>query len=105
MLALIDRIEAGEMRVDELIDGFIDPDALEEEAARSAEPSDEETLLADEDDDGRRRRRRSRRCDQQRQSGRTQGANLLEHFGVVKAQYVRDAQRRWKKRQPEQDIS
>ena len=39
VLALIDRIEAGEMRVDELIDGFIDPDAPEEEAAEFAEPA------------------------------------------------------------------
>ena len=33
VLTLIDRIEAGDMRVGELIDGFIDPDAPEEEAA------------------------------------------------------------------------
>ena len=87
VLTLIDRIEAGEMRVDELIDGFIDPDAPEEAEAEFAEP-DEELLgddaeEEDEDDDG-------------EAAAALNNANLeelklqtLERFGEVKALYVR----------------
>lgn len=88
VLTLIDRIEAGEMRVDELIDGFIDPDAPEEEAAEFAEPSDEE-LLADEEDD-------EEEDEDGEAAAAVNNANLeelkaqtLEHFGVVKALYVK----------------
>jgi len=85
VLTLIDRIEAGEMRVDELIDGFIDPDAPEEAEAEFAEPEEEllDDAEEDEDDDG-------------EAAAALNNANLeelklqtLERFGEVKALYVR----------------
>ncbi|MEN9985858.1 MAG: hypothetical protein RI925_1360 [Pseudomonadota bacterium] len=85
VLTLIDRIEAGEMRVDELIDGFIDPDAPEEAEAEFAEPEEEllDDTEEDEDDDG-------------EAAAALNNANLeelklqtLERFGEVKALYVR----------------
>ncbi|MBL8466236.1 RNA polymerase sigma factor RpoD [Methyloversatilis discipulorum] len=53
ILDMADRVAREEMRIDELIDGLIDPNAVEEEeaAAASAEASDEEDEDGDEEDE------------------------------------------------------
>ena len=53
ILDMADRVAREEMRIDELIDGLIDPNAVEEEeeAAASAEASDEEDDDGDEEDE------------------------------------------------------
>ncbi|MBV5287249.1 MAG: RNA polymerase sigma factor RpoD [Methyloversatilis discipulorum] len=53
ILDMADRVAREEMRIDELIDGLIDPNAVEEEeeAAASAEASDEEDEDSDEEDE------------------------------------------------------
>ncbi|WP_430432731.1 RNA polymerase sigma factor RpoD [Methyloversatilis sp.] len=53
ILDMADRVAREEMRIDELIDGLIDPNAVEEEeeAAASAEAADEEDEDSDEEDE------------------------------------------------------
>jgi RNA polymerase primary sigma factor len=53
ILDMADRVAREEMRIDELIDGLIDPNAVEEEeeAAASAEASDEDDEDSDEEDE------------------------------------------------------
>jgi RNA polymerase primary sigma factor len=53
ILDMADRVAREEMRIDELIDGLIDPNAVEEEeeATASAEASDEEDEDSDEEDE------------------------------------------------------
>jgi len=53
ILDMADRVAREEMRIDELIDGLIDPNAVEEEeeAAASAEAADEEDEDGDEEDE------------------------------------------------------
>ncbi|WP_374340546.1 RNA polymerase sigma factor RpoD [Methyloversatilis sp.] len=53
ILDMADRVARDEMRIDELIDGLIDPNAVEEEdaAAASAEQADDEETDGDEDDE------------------------------------------------------
>ncbi len=56
MLRLVEMVEKDELRVDELIDAIVDPNAVEEEEAEFAEPEESEELAADgeeeEDEDG-----------------------------------------------------
>ena len=55
ILALAGKVERDEMRVDELVDGLVDPNAKEEpvpQVAEEAEPDEEEEEEADGDDDG-----------------------------------------------------
>ncbi len=55
MLRLVELVEKDELRVDELIDAIVDPNAVEEEEAEFAEPEESEELAADgeeEDEDG-----------------------------------------------------
>ncbi|TIC84681.1 RNA polymerase sigma factor RpoD [Crenobacter intestini] len=48
VLALMDKVEREEMRIDEVVDGFIDPNVSEEEDAKfSGEPSDDDDSLAE----------------------------------------------------------
>lgn len=51
VLALVDRVEQGELRVDEVVDGFIDPDSEATEEVDFPEPSVDEALAADEEGD------------------------------------------------------
>lgn len=82
ILTLVDRALADEIRIDEVVDDFIDPNAVEEAAAELPEPeAEEEEALegdAEEDDDP--------------DGSAAASANLLElknkaaeHFGVVRA--------------------
>jgi RNA polymerase primary sigma factor len=51
VLELIDRVSREELRIDEVVDGFIDPDAEEdEEVASFSEPVEEEDELIEEDE-------------------------------------------------------
>jgi RNA polymerase primary sigma factor len=55
ILALAGKIERDEMRIDELVDGLVDPNAKEEpiqQIAEEAEPEEDEEEEADTDDDG-----------------------------------------------------
>ncbi|KZE31461.1 RNA polymerase RpoD-like sigma 70 subunit [Crenobacter luteus] len=51
VLALVDRIEKEEIRVDEVVDGFIDPDAEAAEEVEFPEPVDEDESLEGEEDE------------------------------------------------------
>ncbi|WP_137938090.1 RNA polymerase sigma factor RpoD [Chitinivorax sp. B] len=51
MLRLADAVEKDELRVDEFIDGIVDPNAVEAEEAEFKEPSDEEELAAAEEEE------------------------------------------------------
>ncbi|MBB5018576.1 RNA polymerase primary sigma factor [Chitinivorax tropicus] len=51
MLRLADAVEKDELRVDEFIDGIVDPNAVEEEEAEFKEPSEEEELVAGEEEE------------------------------------------------------
>jgi len=51
VLALISRVEAGELRIDEVIDGMIDPEADTAVAVEFAEPVEVDAELADEDEE------------------------------------------------------
>ncbi len=51
VLALINRVEAGELRIDEVIDGMIDPEADTAVAVEFAEPVEVDAELADEDEE------------------------------------------------------
>ncbi|MFO1380005.1 MAG: RNA polymerase sigma factor RpoD [Chitinivorax sp.] len=55
MLRLVEMVEKDELRVDELIDGVVDPNAVEEEETEFAEPEETEELAAEgeeEDEEG-----------------------------------------------------
>ena len=51
MLRLAEMVEKDELRVDELVDGIIDPNAVEEEEAEFNAPSEEEELAAEEEEE------------------------------------------------------
>ncbi len=88
VLALIDKVEAGELRIDEVIDGMIDPEADTAEAAvEFAEPVVEDTELDEEEDEDEE--------DEAVDEAAVSEANLeelkqeaLAHFAQVREQYT-----------------
>ncbi len=86
VLGLIDRIEAGDMRVDELIDGFIDPDApegvpeIEPPELVEEEPVDEVETTEEEDEAA------AAAADQANLEELK--AQTTEHFQVIRALYA-----------------
>lgn len=88
VLALIDKVEAGELRIDEVIDGMIDPEADTAEAAvEFAEPVVEDTELDEEEDEDEE--------DEAVDEAAVSEANLeelkqeaLAHFAQVREQYA-----------------
>ena len=88
VLALISRVEAGELRIDEVIDGMIDPEADTAVAVEFAEPVEEDAELADEDEE-------EDEEDEAVDEAAVSEANLeelkqeaLAHFAQVREQYA-----------------
>ncbi len=86
VLALIDRVEKDEARVDEVVDGIIDPDAIEEEEKEFAEPVPEEGDDSDDDEDD--------EDGEEEDPSAIASANLeelkkqtIEHFALVRVLY------------------
>ncbi|MBP7579935.1 MAG: RNA polymerase sigma factor RpoD [Vogesella sp.] len=86
VLALISRVEAGELRIDEVIDGMIDPEADTAVAVEFAEPVVEDTELDEEEDEDEE--------DEAVDEAAVSEANLeelkqeaLAHFAQVREQY------------------
>ncbi|BEV73402.1 MULTISPECIES: RNA polymerase sigma factor RpoD [unclassified Paludibacterium] len=84
VLELIDRVEREEIRVDEVVDGFIDPNAEDTEEVAFAEPVVEEEELIDDED--------AEDADAEADVEAAASANLeelkqqaLEHFRAVRA--------------------
>ncbi|WP_024303998.1 RNA polymerase sigma factor RpoD [Pseudogulbenkiania sp. MAI-1] len=84
VLALLDRIAAGDLRVDEVVDGFIDPNAEVEEEVPFTEPADSDEELDEEDEEEEEA--------EEEDAEAVSNANLeelkqqsLEHFALVRA--------------------
>ncbi|MBI3145249.1 MAG: RNA polymerase sigma factor RpoD [Pseudogulbenkiania sp.] len=83
VLALLDRIAAGDIRVDEVVDGFIDPDAEVEEEVPFAEPVAVDEALDEEEEEEEA---------EEEDAEAISNANLeelkqqsLEHFALIRA--------------------
>ncbi|EEG10517.1 RNA polymerase sigma factor RpoD [Pseudogulbenkiania ferrooxidans] len=83
VLALLERVEAGDIRVDEVVDGFIDPNAEVEEEVPFAEPVDPDEVLDEEEEEEEA---------EEEDAEAISNANLeelklqsLEHFALVRA--------------------
>ncbi|MDR1888133.1 MAG: RNA polymerase sigma factor RpoD [Zoogloeaceae bacterium] len=89
ILEMAEKVERDEVRIDELVDGLVDPNAPTEEAKQAAEEVEDESVEAEEDEDA------DEESDEDAES-RAASASLaqlkvdaLAHFATIRADYTR----------------